>query len=229
MNPSVRLASAALLAALAGAACSGTTRETAVVAAAPPPRAEAGRPPAAEVKTDSTPRRYTEADVRFMQGMIAHHAQALAMTALVPARSARDDIRLLAERIEVSQRAEIAMMRHWLEARHEEAPNEDAHAEHHEHHEAAGQPMLMPGMLTAEELARLAGATGAEFDRLFLSFMIRHHEGALEMVGTLFASQGAAQEPETFRFASDVDADQRAEIARMRRMLDARPSSAPRP
>lgn len=226
MKSSVRLAGAALLAALSGAACSGTTRETVAVAAAPTPRAEAGRPPAAEVKTDSAPRRYTEADVRFMHGMIAHHAQALAMTALVPARSARDDIRLLAERIEVSQRAEIAMMRRWLEARHEAAPSEDAH---HEHHEAAGPPMLMPGMLTAEELARLASATGAEFDRLFLSFMIRHHEGALEMVGALFASQGAAQEPETFRFASDVDADQRAEIARMRRMLDARPSSAPRP
>jgi uncharacterized protein (DUF305 family) len=84
-------------------------------------------------------------------------------------------------------------------------------------------------MLTAQELARLAEATGTEFDRLFLQFMIRHHEGALTMVAELFATNGAAQEPETFRFASDVGADQRAEISRMRALLDAQPAGARRP
>jgi uncharacterized protein (DUF305 family) len=150
----------------------------------------------------------TATDVRFMQGMIGHHAQALEMTALAPSRTNSEDMRLLARRIELSQSDEIALMQRWLTTRGESAP--DAHD-----HGGA----LMPGMLTSEEMSRLQAATGKQFDRLFLEFMIRHHDGALTMVNDLFASEGAGQEPEIFAFASDVDADQRIEIDRMSAML----------
>jgi uncharacterized protein (DUF305 family) len=163
-------------------------------------------------QVDALPQpRFSEADVRFMQGMIGHHAQALEMTALVPARTARDEMRLLAQRIEVSQADEIRMMERWLRDRGQPLP--DPHA----HHKPGG---LMPGMLTADEMGRLAGARGTDFDRLFLEFMIRHHEGAVVMVRELYGSPGAAQEGEVYEFASDVDADQRMEIDRMRALLD---------
>lgn len=151
---------------------------------------------------------YTEADVRFMHGMIPHHAQALEMTGLISERTANQQIRRLAQRIEISQRDEIARMRRWLETRGEPVPGE--------HHHGA----LMPGMLTEEEMARLSAARGAKFDRLFLELMIHHHEGALVMVDELFTTDGAGQETEIFLFASHVDSDQRAEIARMRSMLN---------
>jgi len=154
---------------------------------------------------------YSAADVRFMQAMIGHHAQALEMTALLPSRTNREDMRLLAQRIDVSQADEIALMQRWLELRGQQVP--DAHAHH-----AAGAA-LMPGMLTAEEMGRLAGAEGAAFDRLFLESMIKHHEGALVMVTDLFATAAAGQEADIFAFASDVDADQRIEIGRMGFML----------
>jgi uncharacterized protein (DUF305 family) len=133
------------------------------------------------------------------------------MAALLPSRSTREDMRLLARRIEVSQADEIAMMRRWLEARGQNVPG--AHAHH------AQGATLMPGMLAPEEMNRLAEAKGAAFDRLFLELMIKHHEGALIMVNDLFSSAGAGQESEIFAFASDVDADQRMEIDRMRGML----------
>jgi uncharacterized protein (DUF305 family) len=155
---------------------------------------------------------HTAADVRFMQAMIGHHAQALEMTALVPARSGREDLRLLAARIEASQADEIGMMQSWLEVRGEQPPVDHAH-------QTPGAP-LVPGMLTAGEMDQLAAANGAVFDELFLTFMIRHHEGALIMVDELFATARAAQDPEIFAFASDVDADQRMEIARMGTLLE---------
>jgi uncharacterized protein (DUF305 family) len=158
--------------------------------------------------------RHTPADTRFMQQMIGHHAQALEMTKLVPSRTRREDMRLLADRIDVSQRDEIGLMRQWLQQRREEVPSPDAH-----HHAAMGHAPLMPGMLTAAELTQLTNATDTDFDRLFLENMIRHHEGALTMVRDLFGTPGAAQETETYRFATDVEADQRAEIARMRALL----------
>ena len=156
--------------------------------------------------------RHTAADVRFMQGMIGHHAQAVEMVELLKTRSASDDMKKLGLRIEVSQLDEIKMMQGWLQQRGQQLP--DPHA----HHRGGA---LMPGMLTAEEMARLAAAKGAEFDRLFLEGMIKHHAGALTMVQELFASPGAAQESEIFAFASDVDADQRMEIDRMGAMLAA--------
>ena len=178
------------------------------------------------------------ADAAFMTHMIGHHAQALQMVGLLKTRTQRDDMRLLGERIEVSQRDEIASMGRWL--RRHGLPVPDTSAARHDmggmahdmagmSHDMPGMPRdsLMPGMLTPAEMARLAQATGPAFDRLFLAGMIRHHQGALAMVQSLFAQRGAAQDTEVYQFASDVDADQRAEIARMQALLRALPPAAP--
>lgn len=188
--------------------------------------AHAGHAPAADsarVRPDTA--RHTAADAAFMQGMIGHHAQALVMAALVPARTATPALRALAERLDVSQRDEIAAMRRWLAERGEPVPDSTGalpgaaggHAGHEAHAGHGGA--AMPGMLTPAQLAALAAATGTAFDRLFLRFMIQHHEGALTMVRALLAVPGAAREPVTFTFVSDVDTDQRAEIARMQTLL----------
>ena len=132
----------------------------------------------AEKATDLSRVQFTPADVRFMQGMIGHHAQALEMTALLPERTERDDMRMLAMRIEVSQADEIQMMQRWLEARGQDVPGPHAH-------HAPGAP-LMPGMLTrGGDGAARRQRDGAAFDRLFLESMIKHHEGALTMVKEL--------------------------------------------
>ena len=136
------------------------------------------------------------------------------MTTLLQSRTRNEDMRKLALRIEVSQADEIKMMQEWL--KHRGQPLPDPHAHH-----GPGAP-LMPGMLTPEEMTRLRAAAGADFDLLFLEFMIKHHEGALIMVTDLFSTAGAGQEPEIFAFASDVDADQRMEIDRMRGMFGVR-------
>ena len=149
-----------------------------------------------------------------MQGMIGHHAQAIEMAALVNARTARPELKLAAERITVSQRDEIARMTNWLKARDEEIPAEDAHM-----HAAMGHGELMPGMLTQDELNQLMAARGTAFDRLFLQGMIKHHEGAITMVAKLFGTPNAGREPELFLFAKEIDADQSAEIKRMRALL----------
>lgn len=154
---------------------------------------------------------HTPADVRFMQEMIGHHAQALEMTALIPTRTSREEMKQLGQRIEISQADEIKMMQTWLKDRGQPAP--DVHAHH------APGAKLMPGMLTPEEMKRLADAKGVEFDRLFLELMIKHHEGALIMVKNLFDNNGAGQESEVFAFLSDVEADQQMEIDRMFAML----------
>jgi uncharacterized protein (DUF305 family) len=166
---------------------------------------------AADQATDLSKVQFTPGDVKFMQGMIHHHAQAVDMTALLPSRTASEDMKKLALRITLSQEDEMKMMREWLQARGQEVPGEHAH-------HMPGAPM-MPGMLTPEEMARLAAAKGTEFDRLFLEGMIKHHAGALTMVEELFATSGAGQESEIFAFASDVEADQRMEIDRMGAML----------
>lgn len=206
MGPCSRTFVSLLLPALL-ASCAGGPR-TAVPAQGP--AAEPDRSPTGVRPASSPP--HTEADVRFMQGMISHHRQALAMTTLVPERSTSESIHLLAERIEVSQADEIAFMTRWLESVGEQVPSPGMH-DHSAGHE------LMPGMLTQAELDRLAAASGPAFDRLFLESMIRHHEGALVMVGQLFASPGAGQAVDVFRFASEVDSDQRIEIQRMQSML----------
>ncbi|MBM3907658.1 MAG: DUF305 domain-containing protein [Gemmatimonadetes bacterium] len=158
------------------------------------------------------------ADVAFMKGMIHHHAQAIEMVVLIADRTTSASLRTLGERIDISQRDEIEMMQQWLRARREEAPDPLPHL---------GMDMgdhdmpMMAGMLTKAQMAALKDARGPAFDRLFLSGMIQHHEGALTMVRELFATTGGGQETAIFRFASDIDADQRAEIARMRTMLRA--------
>lgn len=158
------------------------------------------------------------ADVQFLQAMIPHHAQALAMTSLVPGRTNRDEIRRIAERITRSQTDEIAAMQRLLRKRGAAVPNADPHAHH-----AGATPSNRPGMLTHDEMLQLEKQTGASFDRLFLEKMIRHHEGALVMVRQLFADPGAAQDSEMYQIAADVDADQRAEIKRMQTLRSAFP------
>jgi uncharacterized protein (DUF305 family) len=153
-------------------------------------------------------------DVAFMQGMIHHHAQALRMTALVPERSASAKVELLAKRIDVSQEGEIEQMSDWLKERGEPAP--ELHRLHGHAH--GGGQVLMPGMLSEPELRRLEAATGEQFDRLFLEFMIRHHEGALKMVEQLYAG-GGGLESAVDAFARHVDADQQIEIGRMQELL----------
>jgi uncharacterized protein (DUF305 family) len=173
---------------------------------------------------------FVAADVAFMQGMIAHHTQALAMVALIPSRTTQQGMQLLGQRIAISQRDEIALMKTWLTDHHQTVPSIDTVGD------LAGHGMmmpgmqmsggLMPGMLTTEQMDALAASTGPAFERLFLQDMIQHHQGALEMVTNLFATPGAGQAPEIFRFASDVVADQRAEIKRMQGMLAAMPAPA---
>ena len=199
--------------ALALAACAPPPPEDAPPPSPAPRTIQPGAPGEASREAEIGPAgeaTYTEADVDFMQAMIPHHAQALVMTELVPERTQSRAMRLLAERIETSQNSEIAMMRRWLSERGEDVPPLEwrGHAGMH-------------GLANPEQLARLEAARGETFDRLFLELMIRHHQGALTMVRNLREIEGAAQGPEIFQFISHVDADQRAEIARMTRMLNA--------
>jgi uncharacterized protein (DUF305 family) len=190
---------------------------TTVVAAALSLAASAAVAQAPAVAARSEPR-YTPADVRFMQGMIGHHAQAVVMAEMAPSHGASSQVALFCRKILRSQADEIELMQGWLRDRGERVPDpKDPHAGMDM--SMPGHMMLMPGMLTAEQLAELDRARGAAFDRLFLTDMIQHHEGALTMVAALFDSPGAGQTPEIFGFATGVDADQRAEIARMQAML----------
>ena len=204
---------------LAGACAGGQSAASSPAPAdAAPPTVQPGAPGEetrvlTTAQTLALPRPpYTAADVTFMQGMIPHHQQALEMTALVQDRTSDRNVRLLSLRIELSQMDEINLMRGWLRQRSEPVPGEGEHGAHVGHG-------LMPGMLNATQMAELTAARDAEFDRLFLTYMIQHHEGALHMVKTLFGSQGGGQQSEMYQFAADVEADQEMEIARMRRLL----------
>lgn len=163
---------------------------------------------------------YTAADVQFMQGMIEHHAQALEMCAMAPTHGASEKVALFCKKVMISQRDEIQLMQNWLRERGEKVPDPyDKQA-----HGMPGMNMgegatLMPGMLTAAQMKQLDAARGAAWDSTFLVGMIQHHGGALTMVADLRASPGAGQQPEIFGFATGVDADQRAEIERMQKML----------
>lgn len=160
---------------------------------------------------------YTDADVHFMAGMIGHHAQAIQMAGWAPSHGASASVRALCERIVVGQTDEIAMTQRWLKEHGEYVPPADPRG-----HLMQGmaQPMLMPGMLTPQQMAQLDSARGPDFDRLFLTDMIQHHQGAITMVQQLLAVPGAAQNGPVFRFASDVNADQTTEINRMTLMLN---------
>jgi uncharacterized protein (DUF305 family) len=163
---------------------------------------------------------YTRADVEFMSGMIGHHAQAIVMTRLAPTNGATAGIQRLAERIAISQQDEIDLMAAWLRKRNEKVPVSNAESSPEHFHHGPGH-VMMPGMITPAQMDSLSRARGDDFDRRFLAYMIQHHRGAISMVRTLFASPGAGQEGEIFRFASDVEADQKTEIQRMQAMLDA--------
>ena len=177
-----------------------------------------------EARQDSARMNYTEADVAFMHDMIPHHAQALIMSRLAPENDASPAIRTLAARIINAQQDEIRLMQRWLRRRGEPVPEVEIDGLELTIH-GLGDRMRhdhsMPGMLTDEQLEELAAARGQEFDRLFLQYMIGHHQGAVVMVENLFAQDGAGQDDAAFRLASDINVDQRTEIARMQRMLDA--------
>ncbi len=202
-----------ILGAAAVASCGASTAANGPAIVQPGAPGEASKIVQAEQARDLSKVQFTPADAKFMQGMIHHHAQAVDMTQLLATRTNSEDMKKLALRIELSQNDEMKMMRRWLAVRGQEVPGEHAH-------HMAGAPM-MPGMLSADEMVRLAAAKGTEFDRLFLEGMIKHHAGALTMVQELFATPGAGQDSEIYAFASDVDADQRMEIDRMAAMLAA--------
>src|SRR3954451_2263843 len=163
---------------------------------------------------------YSDADVDFMSGMIPHHAQAVIMAGWCDSHGARKDVATLCGRIVVAQRDEIRLMQQWLSDRSLPVPDATSTTHHMKMPNGMEHDMLMPGMLTAEEMAALDRARGPEFDRLFLEGMIRHHQGAIDMVDVLFKSYGAAQDETVFKFANDVQADQSVEIDVMKHMLE---------
>jgi uncharacterized protein (DUF305 family) len=205
-----------LVAAAALAACS-RANESAVRTSPEPANASV----TAQVRADSLRHPYTQADVDFMSHMIGHHAQALVMAGWAPTHGASPSVRTLAERIINAQQDEIASMQRWLRDRGKPVPEVSPTGmgmQGHVHHQ-----MLMPGMLTEAQMRQLEEAKGPEFDRLFLTFMIQHHNGAVSMVKDLFGTTGAARNEAVFKFANDVSVDQSTEIARMQRMLAALP------
>lgn len=214
----------AVWACLAAAACASATGGSGA----------ATGPDPGSVEPERSARSHSEADVAFMRGMIHHHAQAVAMARLVPERAASPALRRLAARILNSQETEISLMADWLRDRGEPVPDLAAAALAPA---AEGSPeaaerriappggwdagMQMPGLLSDEKMARLEAARGDDFDRLFLRYMIEHHDGAVVMVEELVRSPDGAREESVFRLASGIRADQSSEIDRMRTMLRA--------
>ena len=206
----------------------GATSATAQLPAAPDSRALGDSAYVVRARADSARRPYTDADVRFMSGMIGHHAQAVTMSRMAATHGASPAVQTLAERIINAQQDEIALVQSWLRDRHKPVPDPL-----HDHGSGgmagmAGMPgmegmshdhAMMPGMLTEAQLRQLDAARGPDFDKLFLTDMIRHHNGAIAMVKDLFEQTGAGQDELVFKFANDVQVDQRTEVARMQRML----------
>ncbi len=176
---------------------------------------------ASAAQADSLRNHYTAADVAFLNGMIGHHAQAVLIAGWVPSHGTSRPVQLMSERIVVGQQDEIHLMQQWLRDQRLPVPDPMGHQ-----HAMPGMDhgAMMPGMLSAAQLAQLDSARGPAFDRLFLTFMILHHQGAVTMVDQLFATPGAAQVETVFRLASDVYADQTTEIDRMQQLLAALPS-----
>lgn len=193
-----------------------------VMGAVPRAAAQGAAPPAHD---------YTAADAQFMQGMIFHHAQAVVMSDWASTNGASPSVETLAKRIALSQRDEIMLMQSWLLDRHLSAPDPlrmrtphagpvvDTSPMHMPGMDMGPHPMMMAGMLTPDEMRQLDAGHGATFDRLYLRGMIKHHEGALSMVATLLATPGADQQPDLSGLVNDIDAGQRAEIARMQALL----------
>jgi uncharacterized protein (DUF305 family) len=197
-----------LAASFAAVACASASKSSVVIS-------PTGRSPAQIAAADSGRPPFTKADVDFVSGMIGHHAQAVLMAGWAPSHGASPSVQGLCERIVVAQRDEIKFMQRWLRERKQPVPDGDT-----SHMMMAGMDMkLMPGMLTPEQLIELDKARGTDFDRLFLRYMIQHHNGAITMVETLFAAPGAGQDEDIFKFASDVHVDQITEVNRMTLML----------
>lgn len=209
--PLSRVSLAGSLVVLATAACAGASKQP-TTSVAP---TTAQTPP---MSPERLP--HTAADVHFMSGMISHHLQAIRISGWMQTHGASPTLMRLGERIVVGQQDEIAIMSRWLKERNEPVPSTDTTQQ------AMGgmdHSMHMPGMLSQEQLAQLDAARGQEFDRLFLTFMIQHHQGALTMVDELFGAQASAQNDTVFRIAADIQAEQTTEINRMQLMLDALP------
>lgn len=191
---------------------------TACAAARPTPSHMGAEAAVARAKADSLRYPYTKGDIDFMSGMIHHHAQAIQIAKWAPTHGASPAVIRLTERIINAQQDEISLMSTWLRDRNQAVPEPNP----------AGMPMMhngmahvmpMPGMLTDEQLKQLDESRNGEFDRLFLTFMIQHHRGAVDMVRTLFSTRGSGQDETIFKFAADVDVDQSTEIKRMLQML----------
>jgi uncharacterized protein (DUF305 family) len=210
-----------------GSACSGASVGR---SSAPQPmtRAQSDMAAIAKARADSTRLPYTEADIHFMSGMIAHHSQAILMAKWAPTHGANPTLFALTERIINAQQDEITLMQRWLRDRNQPVPS-GAPGPMKMKMGGMEHDMLMPGMLTDDQLKELDAARGTEFDRLFLTFMIQHHRGAVSMVKDLFATYGAGQDETVFKFASDVNVDQTTEIARMQKMLMAVVLGTPAP
>jgi uncharacterized protein (DUF305 family) len=209
---------AALLATVAVTACATASGGGASTTPRPATPSQVPLSGPARARADSARYPYTAADVHFMSAMIGHHAQAIDMARLAPSRAASPSVRTLAERIINAQQDEIATMQQWLADRHKPVPEARA-GPMKMTMDGMEHEMLMPGMLTDEQMKQLDQSSGPRFDRLFLTSMIQHHRGAVSMVKELFDSHGAAQDETVFKFASDVNVDQATEIARMERML----------
>ncbi len=217
MTPTTRSISVLLSAALV-VACAMAVRTSPESAVVPTPNTAPDAAAIAQARADSIRHPYTAADVQFMSSMIHHHAQAIVMARWAATHGASPSVRTLADRIINSQRDEIATMQNWLRDRRQPVPDATPggmkmmmNGVEHE--------MLMPGMLTEAQMKELDAARGPEFDRLFLTYMIQHHRGAVSMVKQLFDTYGAGQDETVFKFASDVNVDQSTEIARMQKML----------
>lgn len=202
------------------AACGG--------ARAPRPEFQMGAEGAvARARADSLRYPYTQADIDFMSGMIHHHAQALVMSRWAPAHGASPAIIRLTERIINAQQDEITIMQTWLRDRNQPVPDpEKPMARAHAAGEHSSHAAMMPGMLSDDQMKELDAARGEVFDRLFLTYMIQHHRGAVAMVKTLFSAEGAGQDESVFKFAADVEVDQSTEIKRMLQMLIEGPTSS---
>ena len=210
---------ATLLAVVASQACGGAAPG---LASTPSP----GPSPTAELEAlyrarlDSARLNFSEADVRFMTGMISHHAQALQMAGFAPTHGVGPSVRILTARTINAQRDEIITMQQWLRDRGQPVPEVYTDGVDSAVRVPDGG-MSMPGMLTPQQMRELDAARGPDFDRLFLTYMIQHHRGAVTMVHDLFDTDDAALDESVFKIASDIQADQTAEVARMKRMLEA--------
>jgi uncharacterized protein (DUF305 family) len=204
---------------LALSGCGGAPRPAASISPrVPSPDAQGPAAGVARARADSARHPYTAADVYFMSHMIAHHAQAIVMAKWAPSHGASSAVGVLCARIINAQRDEIGFMQQWLRNRLQPVPTADTMRMTMPMGEMRADT-LMPGMLTEAQMEQLDQARNAEFDRLFLTFMIQHHGGAIVMVRNLFGTYGAAQDEIVFKLASDINVDQTTEIARMERML----------